>query len=241
MLEASAVNSDDWLVPTNILNVDTMFQPLFLDTFNTGAGSLDARDADIDVDSSGNGWTQRIGDADWRIDTNTAELGVAGTDPANNGTVRYVYVDVGVSDFIFEADVKFTNTINYSDGLMFRGSAETGSGTNNWVYRLTLSDELLVEVDDGGVTVRDTAAQTAVGGTVHKLTVIANGTTIRCYRDGVLKLEYTSATFNQAATRMGLRADDRGLTDKAFDNVAIFPTTDSDWDAEISAKTGGTY
>ncbi len=240
VLEASAVNSDDWYVPTLPLNVDTMFQPLFLDTFNTGSGSLDARDADIDYDSSGNGWTQRVGDADWRIDTNTAELGVVGTDPGNNGTFRYVYVDVGVGDFIFEADVKFDGGGSGINGVMFRGSAETGSGVNLWHYLLhTNGTEFLQEVDDGSATTRDSAVHGAVDNTVYKITVIANGTTIRIYRDGALKLEYTSATFNQTATQMGLRAV--ATDDKAFDNVAIFPTTDPAWDAEISAKTGNVY
>lgn len=243
VLEASAVNSDDWLVPTNILNIDTMYQPLFLDTFNTGSGSLDARQSDIDVDSSGNGWTQRVADADWRIDTNTAELGVAGSDPGNNAKHRYIYVDVNVSDFIYEVDMKYDSGATGRNGVIFRGSAETGNGQNQWVYRMSgdSGDEELFEVEDGSFTSRDSAAHGAVNQTVYKLTVIANGTTIRCYRDGALKLEYTSASFNETETRMGLRADSQTLTDKAFDNVVIFPTTDSDWDAEISAKTGGTY
>ncbi len=196
---------------------------LFSDTFNAGTGSLDARDADIDHDSSGLGWTQRVGDADWRIDTNTAELGVAGTNPSNNASHRYVYVDVGASDFIFEVDVKYDSNSNGRNGVMFRGSAETGSGQNHWIYQLSdVGDEQLQDAVDGAFVIRDSAAHGAVNGTSYKLTVIANGTTIRCYRDGVLKLSFTSA-FNQTATRMGLRVDSRRLTDKAFDNVAIFP------------------
>ncbi len=239
---ATATLFDDLLVPTLPLNVDTMFQPLFLDTFNTGTGSLDARQSSIDVDSSGNGWTQRVGDADWRIDTATAELGVAGTNPVKNADYRHAYVDVGVSDFIFTADVRFDSTIRGANGLIFRGSAATGNGENQWIYWFDYNgQEILYQVEDGSPTVRDTAAHGAVNQTVYKITAIANGTTIRIYRDGALKLEYTSATFNQTATQMGIRADGRQLTDKAFDNVTIFPTTDSDWDAEISAKTGNVY
>jgi hypothetical protein len=175
-----------------------------------------------DLDPSGNGWTQRIGDATWQIDTNTAKLGVAGTNPGNDANVRHVYVDVGVSDFIFEANVKYDSGANGANGVMFRGSAETGSGINLWQYRLRDNgNEELREVEDGSVTLRDSAVHGAVNGTSYKLTVIASGTTIRCYRDGALKLSYASATFNQTATRMGLRADGRQLTDKAFDNVSI--------------------
>ena len=187
-------------------------------------------------------WKQRVGDADWRIDTNTAELGVAGTNPANNAATRYVYVDVGVSDFIFEANVRYDSGVSGANGLIFRGSAETGSGTNLWEYRLDDSgNERLLEWENGSVTERDSAVHGAVDQTVYKVTIIANGTTIRVYRDGALKLEYTSATFNQTATWMGLRVDSGRLTDKAFDNVAIFPITDSDWDAEISRATGNVY
>ena len=196
---------------------------LFLDTFNVGSGSLDERQSSIDVDVSGNGWTQRVADADWRIDTNTAELGVAGTNPANNANNRYVYVDVGVGDFIFEADVRYDSTANSQIGIIFRGSAETASGINAWLYQVSASsgNEELFQIEDGTPTSRDSAAHGAVNQQVYKLTVIANGTTIRCYRDGALKLEYTPATFNQTATWMGLKEDKRVLTDKAFDNVKI--------------------
>ncbi len=217
-----------------------VLQPDFLETFS-GSGSIDA--GTPDVDTSGNGWTQRVSDADWRYDTGKGELTTAGSDPANNAKERFAWFDVGVSDGEFEADVKYDSGAAGANGIIFRTSAETANGLNIWRYILSAGgDEELTQVEDGAVTKRANAAHGAVNGTFYKLKVIINGTTITCYRDGAQKLQYTSATFNQTATRMGIRADSRKLTDKAFDNVAVWPRTDTTkYDRTFAGGTESLY
>lgn len=205
------------------LPVEFAFPVIFKETFS-GSGSIDEGTPDVDI--SGNGWTQRVATADWTYDTGKGELTTAGNDPANNEFKRYLYFDISVSDFIFKADVKFDDDVNGRSALMFRGSAETTNGINLWEYRLdTGGNERLVEWNDGSNVDRAFAVHGAIDQTVYKLTVIADGQTIKCYRDGVEKLSYTSASFNQTETWMGVHLDVRTLTNRTFDNVAVYDPT----------------
>jgi len=74
VLEAAAVNYDTLLDPTNVLNVDTMFQPNFLDTF---AGTNDdqlvsAHTPEVVGGATGTGNPWESGSTTWTIQSNTA-------------------------------------------------------------------------------------------------------------------------------------------------------------------------
>ncbi len=229
---------DNRLVPD--YDFSAVLQPLFLYTFGDATGT-DLTTVTPDVDDSGNGFTARVGT--WKTDTGKGELSIAGVNPANNGNSRVLTFDDGEPDAEYEQDAKYdSSSIENRNGIVVRGSAETSNGLNLWVYWLRGSgNEELYEIADGAVTQRASAASGAVNGTTYKLKAIANGSTITCYRDGVQKLQYTSATFNQTATRKGIYADARSLTDKAFDNIAVWPRVDAKYDHEFTKGTGSKY
>lgn len=221
---SSTATIADMKVPA--VNIPSIMQPYALDTFAGNNGDLlTAHTMDV-----GAGWTKRVADSVFDIDTNTAELETDGSDPLILPvTGRYVYIPT-VADGITSLTVKCDATLNAKNGLMFRGKAEGATGMNAHVYELrgdgTNCDEYeILYNNDGGTALYSNAAGTLVNGTSYALTVQHIGNTIRMYRAGVkIGSDITSAVHNDG-TWTGIYADTTSNTNTAFDTFSVHGVT----------------
>ncbi len=216
---------DNIKIPTSPIS-SSIFQPYALDTFTGTNGDNLVSGHTMDV---GSGWTSRVGDSVWRIDTNTGELGTAGTNPAVDANTRYLVANT-VADGIFSLKVKCDTTSPFFNGIVFRNSADTTNGTNEFWYLLrgdgTNCDEYLQRNVDGRATnLYSNASGTMTNGTYYVLTVQAIGNTIRIYRDGVKIGSDITDSFNATAVRSGIGANSVAIIYKAFDNFSVHGAT----------------
>lgn len=221
---ATAESYDD--VRATTFTNTAFFTPTAADSFTGTNGDLLTTHA---LDVGAFTWTKRVADSAWSIDTNTAEMTAAGTNPAKNAGVRYLYIDSAITDAIIDLKVVCDITAAKISGIFFRGSAETANGVNGWDYILfgdgANCDEYVQKTVDGTSTnVFTNTSGTMTNGTYYNLRIILSGNTIRVYRDGVKIGSDISDSFNATATWHGLYTT-TALVDKAFDNFTIYPRT----------------
>jgi len=219
---AQSLTVDDAKIPITPIS-SAIFQPFSLDTFTGSNGDvLTAHTMDV-----GAGWTKRVADSVFDIDTNTAELETDGSDPLILPvTARYAYIPT-VADGITDLTVKCDSTLNAQNGLFFRGKADGAVGMNGWAYVLqgdaTNCDEYVyLYNNDGGTAIYSNAAGTLTNGTSYALGVQHIGNTIRMYRAGVkIGSDISNATHNDG-TWTGIFTDTTSNTNTAFDLFSVF-------------------
>jgi len=218
----TAGSYDNIKIPTTAIS-SAIFQPYALDTFtDANATVLTAHTMDV-----GTGWTKRVADSVFDIDTNSAELETDGSDPLILPvTARYAYIPT-VADGITDLTVKCDSTLNAQNGLLFRGKADGAIGMNGWAYVLqgdaTNCDEYVyLYNNDGGTAIYSNAAGTLTNGTSYALRVQHIGDTIRTYRAGVKIGSDISNATNNDGTWAGIFADTTSNTNTAFDTFSVF-------------------
>ena len=139
MEEYRAANSfitDNILIPTTVLNVDTMFQPNFLDTFSgTNDDSLTANHTpEVVGGATGTGNPWESGSTTWTIQSNTAnnDPSLAAEEAAGNLVAGIWYVITAT-----EVDTFFTGC---AVGDYFKALATTGLDAANKVQALTTNE-----------------------------------------------------------------------------------------------------
>lgn len=127
---------------------------------------------------------------------------IAGNRASNPATVLgQVYADAGASNGVTASVTMNFGTSGGDIYLVFRRT----DASNLWALGLDKSNSLmqLLERSAGSFTQRASAAFAPANSTDYLIEVRLSGTTLDCYRDGVLIFSYTSAA-NQAATGFGL-------------------------------------
>ncbi len=159
---------------------------LLKDTFTDADGTnLTAHTMDV-----GPGWTVYAGSWDIRGDKTEITSSTGGNAAA---------ADAGHSDATVQADVTPGNN---SCGILFRLTDANNywwaeSDNNAQAFRL-------VEWNAGSVINRGQVAVTLNGGTTYTVQAVLSGSTITVTLDGGNMITYSSATFNQTATKHGL-------------------------------------
>lgn len=177
----------------------TYLQDSFTDTNGT---NLNAHIMDV-----GPGWT---------IDAGTFDI------QSNQGRVTSAGVSVASAD-ASHADVTATVKttvagVSDSPSLLIR---ETDSN-NHWIAAIiTTSSFDLYEVNGGSFTQRATTLFVATLNQQYTIRAICSGASISCTLDGANNISYGSATFNQTATRFGIRSNDGAGTNFLWDDFLV--------------------
>jgi hypothetical protein len=144
-------------------------------------------------------WVEYAGD--WDIQTNEACCATAVAD------VSRALIESAVSDAWIEARVFLATAGVKHQGLVFRMSADTGGGPNQWVFVSTTGvagiDTYLREYNDGATTNRATADIDPASARIY-FTAQCLGDDITCYMGGTQVLQYLTGIVNQTATKHGL-------------------------------------
>ncbi len=145
--------------------------------------------------------------------------------------------DTGISDFVME--VVFTTPGSGTDPLDIRYRK---AGTNDyWLVRITpgtLGTDIEIIEDNSGEVQRASADIDWATTTEYRIAIHVRGDSEqRVYVDGALKMTYTTTnTFNETETIIDVLKNSFTVS-----MVAVHNKTDSNWDTEISAATGGIY
>jgi hypothetical protein len=93
---------------------------------------------------------------------------------------------------------------------------------NNWRVHTSVAGDYikLYQRTGGSDTERDTASVTVDADVVYDVILIADGQDISAYMDGVHRLEYDSADFNETITKHGIGSFN---TSNYFDNFVVWP------------------
>jgi hypothetical protein len=165
----------------------------------------DANGTSLPADAAGI-WTAQVGT--FYVQGNAAE----GNSDHDGDQIT---ADSGHSDFTLTCAVTpaYTDTNNWErPGLLFRWTA---ADTNTFLIDVDADGSLvrLFDIQSGSFTLRGSSARTIASGSTHTLTVVAIGTSIAVYWDGASIITYTSS-FNQTATKVGLRLGKLGSSTK---------------------------
>jgi len=183
------------------------------DTFNR-ADSTDLGQTDAGLGgASGFAWTEHVGT--WEIKSNTLQRTDGGALQAT------CTIDAEVTDCYVTCDITCGTMADRDAGIVVRHD-----GTGYYLFTISGSTLILYYTPDnstfnllGSVTHANILAATS-------LRVIANGETLvgLC---GDQVLEYTEATENASATRVGVRRYPPA-TDTAFDNFVVWPVSEAE-------------
>ena len=126
-------------------------------------------------------------------------------------------------------DLSMDVTGSFDSGLVYSLPAAVVrylDDNNFWMIQLYAGGIYLYEKAAGVLTQRATAAQTTTSGTVYALRVVALGTTITAYVDGVLKITYASAASSQTETKHGwvIVRDGASAAHATIDNLLVIST-----------------
>jgi len=165
------------------------------DSFTDPNGtSLDAHT----MDEGGLAWVEEL--ANWDIQTNEANADAA---PAKAYAITTMYNGWVCCRYLAQTGSQY-------GGIVFRKSADTGGGDNEWQYVIAPGlagvDTLIREINNGAIVTRATADGDYVATTRYYLEVDCDGQTITGYVDGTQRGTYATATFNQTAIRHGIMA-----------------------------------
>lgn len=168
---------------------------LIHDDFNAANGTAISGRTPSPVNLPGNTWAI-LGTATWTIQSNRASKTAGG---ANNLAV----INAADADVTITCDVTIANAGGERHGVGLRAS-----DVNNF-WALTWRNTNLVEIierNGGTVTVRASAALTLTPGNTYEFKLVAIGTSLTGYVDGVQYVSYGSATLNQTNTNHGIYA-----------------------------------
>ena len=162
---------------------------LILDQFTDTNGTALASHTIAPTNTPATSWTDVVGS--WEIQSNKAKIGGSGSGQ------NPVVVDAGAADVSVTATVTLGASgdigiiVNYQDG------------SNYYLVRLfTGAFDLLLAPGFG--TVADSGETLAAG--TYTFKVVTNGDNIKVYKDGVLKIDYTTAGRSlKTETEHGLR------------------------------------
>lgn len=156
---------------------------IVLDRFNRADSSTSLGNAD-----TGQTWTATPNP--WGITSNQAYS-------VNTSTTDLVFIDAGVSD----AKVSTKITFSVNEGVMFRYT----DSNNQFFSRISSTGLGLFRNNAGTPTSLGSYSFSPVVGNVYSVMVICSNSSIRVFLDGVERITVTD-TFNQTATKYGLRA-----------------------------------
>ncbi|MGY1773490.1 GDSL-type esterase/lipase family protein [Blastococcus sp. SYSU D00813] len=179
-----------------------------------GSGSI----AGTTTDTGGKTWSVQSSGADTPVFTESG--GVGGWTTVTNTAIAVV--DAGSPDFTIEATLAALGSgpANQGGGLAIRFT----NGLNGyWLStRLTASQAGFVfyKYEAGGIGSVGSQATSPVPTVGQRLKVVASGTTLTGYVDGVQVCQVTGATFNQAGQLAGFFSNTSGLATR-WDDLSI--------------------
>lgn len=137
------------------------------------------------------------------------------------------YIDVGVADVLFKAELTTPAAGTDPAGLIVRRS-----GATQWLVQVTPgtagTDLELIELDNGAPTTRATADIDWTVDTAYTITVACTAQSIKVYVDGTEKLSYASASVGETNTQFGIW--DAAEANFQFDDVELWRYADYDHD-----------
>ena len=166
---------------------------LLEDGFDGAASSLAAHTPDV-----GPGWTIAATGSTWNV-TGSGTVQLA-KDPG--GTARdFAWMDSGEADVIISCQVK--GNVSNIPGIIARLS---DSGANCWLISVSPAGDVftIVQREAGSNTTRATTSVTIDAGTFYTIVVTLSGNTITATLNGGNQIQYTSATFQNTATKHGI-------------------------------------
>ena len=127
--------------------------------------------------------------------SNNAVVNNAATSAQN----AYVDFDFGLSDFIYEATLRPTNSFVQ---VRFRSDRTYANG---WAVNLFPGSVTLARFDSGSATTVESSSESIVAGTDYDVKIVCDDSSIEVYVDGALVLSTTSDTHkDRTATRVVL-------------------------------------
>lgn len=205
-------------------DLSEVLEPTNYSSFDgTNGTSLDAITPEV-----ADGWTEN--NADWDIQNNKAHP----IDESGGPGGQVATVESGASDVFIRTTVQASDAgSNECSGVTLRYT----DNDNYWgVFICTEDQAIEINERNGGTnTVRASSAFSFSEGQEVDMTVRAEGSTISVWLDGGNKLEYTSASHNQDATRHGLFALNQGVANTVFMNdFHVQPLSSSTYTSEFN-------
>lgn len=199
--------------------------PLASDSFDrtnsTNIGSTDGAAVE-EQGGSGLAWTEIYGDFDIELNR-LRTLTSGGADPHYLCTL-----DSGSADCIIQCTTQSPVDAG-ANGISLRAT----DASNFWLIdaEYTGNTFRLYEYNGGVWTQRASTNVALVASTDYALTVVADGTNIAAYMNSGDRIAYASATFNQTATRHGVRAGNNA--DVQFENFVVWPRRPADFPLDV--------
>ena len=165
--------------------------PLVFDTFTDTDGTLLTAHTP-DVDSVGSGWS--LLENSFEIDGNRVKATGIGS--------RTAAIETNESDISISYIARYLIT-GGETAAVFRLT----DVNNYWMFFVTNNTDLMVifERNGGGFTNRASVAVTVANNTDYAIAGTANGQSLSCTFDGANEITYSSASFNETATKCGIR------------------------------------
>jgi len=195
---------DNWRVPSTRWTPTPLASDSFDRTDSTTLGSTDGAGA---AESGGNGigWTE--------TKSNSGEGEIVSNKLQNTGTGAGddVLCDVAVSQSDIVMQVKLTPS-DWAAAVV-RANDSTPSDDHWEILLDAVGNSFEInEYVSGTPTTRASASVTITAGTEYAVQVVADGTTITAYLSGANRITYGSASTQQAATRHGVKLDNKVTT-----------------------------
>lgn len=181
---------------------------LFYDTFTGADGTLLTAHTP-NVDALGGGWV-RYGDGSINIVGNRANI----------------LTPVGIYAFnVGIANVTYRGICSATGSGAFRFIARLSNVSNYWQIGASPTGQFpsIVEVNAGVATLRAQGSGNAMT-PPFSFQLIASGNTLSAsFFNGIItnSVSYSSATFNNTATRFGIRGDEAGVNGPKYDDLEI--------------------
>lgn len=167
-------------------------------------------DSTTTIPSADTGQATEVLSGTWGINANRAYKVSTGT--------AFVVWNSGQSDVQISVDKYYGAGTGYKDGgIVFRAT----NASNFFIFRWNSDNKTLrlYRFQNGSATLLVNNAFDLTVGAWHSLKVAANGTTIECYVDGILRISVTDS-FNQTATKHGLRQFE-STGEEYYDNFLV--------------------
>lgn len=185
---------------------------LVLDTF-TGTDATNLTNHAPDTFPVGAAWGNQTASADFELIANKAKMNLGA------GDFNTISIDSGRAEVIVTCDVTMGAAADTYSGLFVRSTA-SNSGIE--CYLSSLQD--FVEITENNAGTRTSRAIsgtfTVAPSTTYALKVVCQGQVVSVYVDGVFRIAWNAATFNQSATRAGLFQWD-AINDSRWDNFKV--------------------
>lgn len=155
----------------------------------------------------------------WSVHSGAAEVldGMLATVSGGGTTGMTASADMGAANVTVECDILATT----ADALQVIAGRLTDANNCWWASLYQVGNEVSIyELNGGGLTQRAVVSLAITANVTYRMRAVFNGNSITVYVDGVEQTSYGSASFQNTATRFGVRLP--GFTSlKQVDNYLV--------------------